>query len=89
MKKDNMAVPQKMKPTLYLDDKELPDVSDIEMGSECVLEIKGKVISKSLNEYDGEKTTNASIEITDIKVLKKNGETKDFKKFEKEFNRRK
>lgn len=78
-----------MKPSLYLSEKELPDMAKMDVGNEVKFLVEAKLTSKSIQEMDGKKSMNCSFEISQIKVVDGSASSKNFKDFEKEFNSKK
>ncbi|MCK5616266.1 hypothetical protein KAR91_81140 [Candidatus Pacearchaeota archaeon] len=58
-------------PTLYLDEKQAPELSGYEVEDEVVLIVKGIISSHSLNESNGKKRENFDIKIKEIGCKKK------------------
>jgi hypothetical protein len=57
-------------PTIYLNSKEAPCLSGIEIGDEKTLALTVKMKSHSLNESEGAKTEDFTLEILKIGVIK-------------------
>lgn len=55
-------------PTLYLTDKDLPELKTWDIGKTYNLEITVKLISRSEREYDGKKEMTGSFDVTNITV---------------------
>ena len=58
-------------PTLYLNTKNVPALKGYEVEDECVLVIKGKVMSHSLREDTKNSNENFDIEVKEIGLIKK------------------
>ena len=87
-KKLTETIPE-MKPSLYLSDKDLPEVADWEVGHEYKLLVEVKQTSKSINEYEGKKKMTATFEIAKVKAIDGSASSKSFKDFEDSYKKEK
>jgi len=55
-----------MKPTLYVDATDLPQLKDWKVGSEYDLVLKVKMTSQSISNYEGKGKTSGSFEVLKV-----------------------
>lgn len=80
------AVPSN--PSLYLSEKDLPEIRAWEVGNEYKLCVVVKQRSKTVHGYDKEKNSiHADFEIQSIKAIDGSSSSKDFKEFEKSYKK--
>lgn len=64
----SIGTPQSYKPTIYLDDKQIPKgISGAKVGSKVQMVVTGKIVSTSERQDKGGKNRSVSIEIDKIK----------------------
>ena len=81
--------PAEIRPSIYLSDKDLPEIKNWEVGEEYWLAVEVRLSSKSISEENGKKAMRASFEILKIKSVDGSAGTKDFKEFEEKYGSKK
>lgn len=84
---NKLTSPEKMKPSLFLNAEELPEVKNWEVGNEYTLLVTVKQTGKDIHEYNKKKSISAHFEICKIKPVDSSASSKDFKEFEKNYKK--
>lgn len=64
-------MPMRMLPSLHVNDKEVPEIADWEVGRKYLLAIKVKQVSKDISEHSEQKSVHARLELVAYNVLQK------------------
>ena len=86
-KNQGIPVPD-MKPTIFLSEKDFPEVKNWEVGSEYKLLVTVKQTSKSIDQYDKKQQVSARFEIVNVKVVDGSDSSKDFNEFEEKYSKK-